>query len=131
MDKKTASVKKKYNRIASIFDLVDHMILPKWRNELLQNLTGDILEVGVGTGANLRYYNKEARVIGIDLSPNMLKKAHEKLPDAVADLKLKEMDIQQMDFPNHTFDYVVSTCVFCSVPDPVKGLREIRRVVKP
>lgn len=36
-----------------------------------------------------------------------------------------------MDFPDYTFDYVVSTCVFCSVPNPVKGLREIRRVVKP
>lgn len=131
MDKKTSTVKKKYNRIASIFDLVDHMILPKWRKELLKGLTGDILEVGVGTGANLRYYNADARVIGIDFSPKMLARAQKKLTDVTADVELLEMDIQQMNFPDNTFDYVVSTCVFCSVPDPVKGLKGIRRVLKP
>src|SRR5699024_12044622 len=41
------------------------------------------------------------------------------------------MDAEKMDFPDNTFDNVVSTCVFCSVTDPVKGLKEIRRVVKP
>src|SRR5690625_5496538 len=41
------------------------------------------------------------------------------------------MDAEKIDFPDNTFDTVVSTCVFCSVPDPVKGLKEIRRVVKP
>jgi len=131
MDKKTTTVKKKYDRIATIFDLVDHMILPSWRKKLLKNLEGYILEVGVGTGANLRYYNENAHVVGIDFSRNMLRKAKEKVHETAAKVELIEMDIQNMDFPDHMFDYVVSTCVFCSVPNPVVGLREIRRVVKP
>lgn len=110
---------------------MDHMIRPSWRKGLFENLQGDILEVGVGTGANIDYYPSETHVTGIDFSPKMLAKAYEKLDRTKASVVLMEMDAQQMDFPDNTFDVVVSTCVFCSVPDPVKGFQEIRRVVKP
>src|SRR5699024_12698595 len=70
-------------------------------------------------------------VTGIDFSPKMLAKAEEKIERVKAKVILREMDAEKMDFPDNTFDNVVSTCVFCSVPDPVKGLKEIRRVVKP
>src|SRR5699024_12430162 len=57
--------------------------------------------------------------------------AYEQVDKVKAKVVLKEMDIQHMDFPDNTFDAVVSTCAFCSVPNPVKGFQEIRRVVKP
>lgn len=109
---------------------MSHMIRPTWRRELLENLEGEILEVGVGTGINLAYYPPDAHVTAIDFSPKMLAKAIPKMKEARANITLMEMDAEQMSFPDNTFDTIVSTCVFCSVPDPVKGLQEIRRVVK-
>lgn len=131
MNKHTETIKKRYDRISSLFDVMDHMIRDSWRKDLLENLQGNILEVGVGTGANLRYYPANVHVTGIDFSPKMLAKAYEKVNRSKAKVVLREMDAQHMDFPDNTFDAVVSTCVFCSVPNPVKGFQEIRRVVKP
>lgn len=81
----------------------------------------------MGTGANLPYYHSNAHVTGIDFSPKMLSK----VKNTKSNIALEEMDVKQMDFPDNMFDVVVSTCVFCSVPDPVMGFKEIRRVVKP
>src|SRR5699024_5078769 len=102
-----------------------------WRKNLLEKLHGNVLEVGVGTGANLTYYPTDVHVTGIDFSPKMLTKAYAKVNKSKPKIVLREMDVQQMDFPDNTFDLVVSTCVFCSVPDPIQGFKEIRRVVKP
>jgi len=131
MNKRTELIKKRYDRISSLFDVMDHMIRSSWRKSLLENLHGNVLEVGVGTGSNLPYYPENVHVTGIDFSPKMLAKAYKKIGESKAKVVLKEMDAQQMDFSDNTFDFVVSTCVFCSVPDPVQGLKEIRRVVKP
>lgn len=131
LNKHTETIKKRYDRISALFDVMDHMIRDSWRKNLLANLQGNILEVGVGTGANLRHYSTNVHVTGIDFSPKMLARAYEQVDKVKAKVVLKEMDIQHMDFPDNTFDAVVSTCVFCSVPDPVKGFQEIRRVVKP
>ncbi|MPM83430.1 Ubiquinone/menaquinone biosynthesis C-methyltransferase UbiE [bioreactor metagenome] len=61
----------------------------------------------------------------------MLAKAKERVQQAKVPIKLLEMDAQHMTFPDDSFDTVLATCVFCSVPDPVQGLREVRRVCKP
>lgn len=132
MDKiQTEKIKKRYNRVSSVFDLMDHMIRDQWRKNLLQEAYGETLEVGVGTGANLKYYNDHAKVTGIDFSPSMLNKAKEKAGRLPGQFELLEMDAQDLKFKDATFDTVVSTCVFCSVPDPIRGLKEIRRVTKP
>jgi ubiquinone/menaquinone biosynthesis C-methylase UbiE len=89
------------------------------------------LEVGVGTGKNLPYYPEDVEITAIDLSPRMLSRARRKAEQLVLDIRLLEMDAQNLAFPDHTFDTVFATFVFCSVPDPVKGLQELRRVCKP
>ncbi|MCC5890571.1 MAG: class I SAM-dependent methyltransferase [Alkalibacterium sp.] len=127
------TIKKRYNRVSGLYDSMDRMMKDKWRKDLLNDVSGKVLEVGIGTGKNLHFYSEGVDLTGVDFSPGMMKKAEEKveksnLPYPVT---LREMDIQQMDFPNNSFDYVVSTCVFCSVPDPVKGLKELKRVCKP
>ena len=114
-----------------MFNKMDRMIDEKYRSDLLSAAKGNVLEVGVGTGANLKFYPAFAHVIGVDFSPRMLSFAKERAKEAQADVELVQMDIQDLQFADDTFDTVVSTCVFCSVPDPVKGLREIRRVLKP
>lgn len=111
-------------------DLVERMLFSKWRKKYLSLLKGKILEVGVGTGKNLKYYNKNAKVTGIDFSQGMLNKAIEKSNKLDKNITLLKMDAQQLDFPDNHFDYVITTFVLCSIPDPVKGLREMKRVLK-
>ena len=90
-----------------------------------------VLEVGVGTGKNFPYYPYGVKVVGIDLSPRMLARARRKALKLDRSVDLREMDVQSLEFPDHCFDTVFATFVFCSVPDPLDGLRELRRVCKP
>lgn len=128
---RTDVIRRRYNRTALYYDWMDRMIDPALRKKTLAHARGKVLEVGVGTGKNLPYYPEGCQVTGIDFSPGMLARARKKLALARVPVTLLEMDAQQMDFPDDTFDTVVATCVFCSVPDPVQGLREVRRVCKP
>ena len=91
--------------------------------------TGKTLEVGIGTGKNLPYYLKDVELAGIDFSEKMIEKARNKT-NRPAKTQLLEMDAERMSFEDNTFDTVVTSCVFCSVPNPVQGLKEIRRVCK-
>ncbi len=135
MDEKTEKIIKKYNRFSYIYDVfekpMESAMFNRWRSGLISPLKGKILEIGVGTGKNLSYYNKEAKVIGIDLSPGMLSKAEERLKqNKNKNIKLIEMDAQNLKFKDNSFDYVICTFVLCSVPDPVKALKEMKRVCK-
>jgi ubiquinone/menaquinone biosynthesis C-methylase UbiE len=92
---------------------------------------GKVLEVGVGTGKNMDYYPDGIEITAVDLSPRMLKRAQKRAGRLGLDVRLLEMDAQSLAFPDNFFDTVFATFVFCSVPDPVQGLRELRRVCKP
>jgi ubiquinone/menaquinone biosynthesis C-methylase UbiE len=132
----TIKIKEKYNRIASFYDLhsklAEKLWLTKWRKKFFAPLTGKILEIGIGTGKNIDYYNKKAEVIGIDFSEKMLEQAYIKLAKSgKKNITLKQMDAENLEFKDNTFDYVVTSCVFCSVPNPIKGLKEIKRVLRP
>ncbi len=128
------SVVSKYNRIAPIYELIDLPLelffFRKWRKEALSNLNGKVLEVGMGTGRNLKYYPTGCSVTGIDKSEGMLEKAREKATD-MKNVTLLLMDAEHLEFPDNSFDYVVTTFVLCTIPDPVKALKEMRRVLKP
>jgi len=132
---KEIDIKRKYDRIAIFYDamenIIENRIFKKWRQAYIPKLTGNILEIGVGTGKNLPYYNKNAKVIGIDISSKMLSRAKNKLEKlGNKNIKLLEMDAQCLDFEDESFDSVVTTFVWCTVPWPVKGLSEARRVLK-
>lgn len=131
MNNQTNKIKKRYDRISRFYGVMDQMIRPSWREKMFENVEGNVLEVGVGTGSNFAYYPLNAHVTGIDFSPKMLAKAAQKTTQSKAKITLEEMDVQEMKFSDNTFDIVVTSCVFCSVPNPVQGLKEIRRVVKP
>lgn len=106
--------------------------LKQWRTLLWSKVQGtNILEIGVGTGANLPYYPPGATVIAVDISERMLKRARDKARQLNLKVNLEEMDVQDLHLADGTFDTVVASLVFCSVPDPVRGLREIGRVCKP
>lgn len=135
MDKKTEAIKRRYNRTSRFYDIMEApmeaMSLKSWRLEVMKELRGKVLEVGVGTGKNMPYYPDDVDITAIDFSEKMLEKAKQKLALYNRHAKLLVMDAQNMDFDDNTFDMVFTTCVFCSVPDPVRGLQEIRRVCKP
>jgi ubiquinone/menaquinone biosynthesis C-methylase UbiE len=103
-----------------------------WRTMLFSELPeGKILEIGIGTGANIEHYPFGKRTyVGIDISPNMLKRARDHATRLNLDVDLRIMDAEHMDFPDNTFDAVVSSCVFCSIPDSIQGLKEAQRVLK-
>jgi ubiquinone/menaquinone biosynthesis C-methylase UbiE len=127
-------IKKRYNRISKIYEVMDRMIKEEWRSDLLSQVSGRVLEVGIGTGANLPFYPNQIQTFtGIDFSKGMLKHAKNKVTKGNFSfpIELMEADIQKLPFLDHTFDAIVSTCVFCSVPDPLTGLKELRRVCKP
>lgn len=131
----TEKIKKRYNRVSKVYDLLESpmewMVFEDWRIEVAKELEGKVLEVGVGTGKNIPYYPEDVDVTAIDFSDKMLAKARKKAEKEDKEVELLEMDAQNMSFADDTFDTVFTTCVFCSVPDPVKGLKEIKRVCKP
>jgi ubiquinone/menaquinone biosynthesis C-methylase UbiE len=128
------SVASKYNRIAPFYELIDLplelLFFRRWRKEALSGLSGKVLEVGVGTGKNLKYYSSRCLVTGIDYSELMLDKAREKAR-GMKNVTLLLMDAEDLEFPDNSFDYVATTFVLCSIPDPVRALKEMRRVLKP
>ncbi|MBA7509935.1 2-methoxy-6-polyprenyl-1,4-benzoquinol methylase, mitochondrial [subsurface metagenome] len=133
---KTFKIQKKYNRNAIVYDLiefpVEKVLYSKWRKKYFSNLIGKVLDVGIGTGKNIDYYNNEAEVTGIDFSKKMLEKAKRKLKKSGRkNISLKLMDIENLKFRDNSFDYVITSSVFCSVPNPIEGLKEIKRVLKP
>lgn len=131
MDTVTETIRRRYNRTALFYDWMDFMIRDDARKEVIGMARGKVLEVGAGTGKNLPFYPPECDVTAIDFSSGMLKRARERAEKLNLKVTLLEMDAQHMEFPNDSFDTVVATCVFCSVPDPIKGLKEIKRVCKP
>lgn len=131
----TALTKARYNRIAGIFDSLEFLMERRakaWRRRLWDSVRpGKILEVGIGTGKNMPFYPEGAEICGIDLSDSMLAQARKRAGRESVAVALREMDVQALDFPDDSFDAAVGTFVFCSVPDPVQGMKELARVVKP
>jgi ubiquinone/menaquinone biosynthesis C-methylase UbiE len=92
---------------------------------------GRVLEVGVGSGLNLRYYRNAREVIGIDPDPILLRRARKRARQVDFPVRLERGDAQALPFPDGSFDTVVATLVFCTVPDALLGLREVCRVIRP
>jgi len=133
--KATDIAKRRYNRIAPLYDLMEGLIersrYSKWREFLWSKVGGThILEVGVGTGKNFPYYPADAEITAVDFSEKMLERAKDKANKQKVKVHLQQMDVQNLEFEDNTFDTVVASFVFCSVPDPCRGLMEVHRVCK-
>jgi ubiquinone/menaquinone biosynthesis C-methylase UbiE len=132
----SASVRKRYDRIAPYFEgmeaVMEGLFFKTWRKRLWAKVEGHhILEVGVGTGKNFDYYPQDARITAIDFSEQMLKQALRKRDRKNVNVELELMDIQSLYFADNSFDTVICSFVFCSVPSAIKGLKEVYRVCKP
>jgi phosphatidylethanolamine/phosphatidyl-N-methylethanolamine N-methyltransferase len=129
------TVKKAYARWAPVYDLVFGALFRRGRQAAIaaaEQVGGRVLEVGVGTGISLPGYSSQTRIVGIDLSEPMLRKAQAR----VAELSLKNverlevMDAEHLSFPDASFDVVVAHYVVSTVPHPEVALDEFRAHVK-
>ena len=135
-----SSVERAYARWAPVYDLVFGAVFDTGRRAAIEAAEqvcgpggGRILEVGVGTGISLPDYAHKNRLVGIDLSEPMLRKAHER----VAEHKLSNVDVlavmdaERMALPDRSFDVVVAQFVITAVPNPETTLDEFVRVIRP
>jgi phosphatidylethanolamine/phosphatidyl-N-methylethanolamine N-methyltransferase len=136
-DTSCAACERTYRRIAPVYDLLDAVYERSWkgrlRAELFRHAGGRVLDVGVGSGRNLPYYPAGSEAVGIDLSRPMLKRAARRARAIGSDVRLAQMNLLELAFPDGAFDTVVATFVLLCLPDGLQlaALRELRRVCRP
>jgi ubiquinone/menaquinone biosynthesis C-methylase UbiE len=128
--------RKKWDKAAQNFDLMAGFGPEKrWRpakEKLFANMgQGKILFLAVGTGLDIQFFPEGRSIVGIDISQRMLDQAAGRVGAYDGDLEVHQMDVHDMPFADGSFDQVFTSCTFCSVPDPVAGLKALRRVLKP
>jgi phosphatidylethanolamine/phosphatidyl-N-methylethanolamine N-methyltransferase len=130
------SLLKAYALWAPVYDLVFGAVFERGRRAATaaaERVGGRILEVGVGTGISLPGYSPQNRIIGIDLSEAMLRKARRRVAElALTNVeKLEVMDAEHLSFADASFDVVVATHVISTVPNPEAALDECARTLRP
>lgn len=128
---KTKKVRK-FNRQADIYERQRKKEnMGDWRRQLLLQADGKVLELAVGAGANFAYYSSNVQVTAVDFSPKMLEKA--KLAAAEYGVRTEFLlsDIEALEFPENTFDTIVSTLSFCGYEQPVQMFNQLSRWCKP
>jgi phosphatidylethanolamine/phosphatidyl-N-methylethanolamine N-methyltransferase len=131
-----AAVRSAYRRWAPVYDSTFGLVAAEGRKhavEIINTRAGRVLEVGVGTGLSLPAYRRDLEIVGIDLSPEMLQKARERVAaERLANISgLHEMDASDLKFPDGSFDTVVAMYVMTVVPEPEKVMGELARVCRP
>jgi phosphatidylethanolamine/phosphatidyl-N-methylethanolamine N-methyltransferase len=130
------TIAKAYARWAPVYDLVFGAVFERGRLtaiEAAERIGGRILEVGVGTGISLPAYAATNRLVGVDISEPMLRKAQER----VAEQKLTNVEVlavtdaARLPFPDASFDVIVGQYLITAVPDPEATLDEFARVLRP
>ncbi len=128
-----SSVRDAYRRWAPVYDLTFGSIAEAGRRHvarIINRRKGSVLEVGVGTGLSLRCYGDHLSITGIDLSPDMLKKARARVERLELGniAGLHEMDASALAFPDESFNTVVAMYVITVVPNAERVMRELERV---
>ncbi|MGE3147294.1 MAG: class I SAM-dependent methyltransferase [Pseudorhodoplanes sp.] len=130
------TIEKAYARWAPVYDIVFGKVFERGRKASIaaaERIGGRILEVGVGTGISLPDYARRNKLVGIDISEPMLRKAKQRVrAHSLSNVEvLSVMDVGHLAFPDDSFDVVVAQYVITAVPDPEAALDEFARVLKP
>lgn len=128
--------KAKWDRAAKNFDVMAGYGPEKrwapYKSEFFSHMgNGRVLFLAVGTGLDIQFFPTGRNVVGVDISDKMLEIARPRLDAYDGTIETHAMDVHDMPFADDEFDQVFTSCTFCSVPDPVKGLQALRRVLKP
>ncbi|MDH5638347.1 MAG: class I SAM-dependent methyltransferase [Nitrospinota bacterium] len=125
---------KRWDAAAATFDFFTMGIERRYggyKRELFSKAQGRVMIVAAGTGLDFKYFPAGLDITAIDFSPKMVSKAKQKAEGYNGRLEVMVADVMNLEFEDASFDTVATACTFCSVPDPVAGLREVRRVLKP
>lgn len=121
-----------YDRQAANYDAVGSINgLEDMRSRLFAQAVGDVLELGIGTGATLRHYRDISSLTGLDLSERMLEKARARSEGLPYRVRLEQQDFQTLAFPDASFETITSSLGLCGIPNPAQLFAEVRRVLKP
>lgn len=112
-------------------DWCNRLLTGRYRRRLFWNARGRVLDVACGTGTNFRYLSDAVEYVGVDLSPAVLREADARFDELRRGETLLEMNAQALDFPDDSFDTVVTSLSTCTFPDPDAALGEMARVCRP
>ena len=118
----------KYDREMGLFDW---LLFAGGREWVCAQASGEVLEIGIGTGRNLPHYPDGVRLTAVELSPAMLGIARARARELGRDVDLRLGDAQALEFPERSFDSVVCTLALCTIPDDRVAVAEVRRVLRP
>jgi SAM-dependent methyltransferase len=130
----TARVRRLWDKSAAGFDksiaFYERWLFAGGREWACSQAAGEVLEIGIGTGRNLAYYQPGVRLVGIELSEEMLAIARRRAKDSPVEADLRLGDAQELDLPDASFDTVICTLSLCSIPDDRRAVQEACRVLR-
>ncbi|HET7323893.1 MAG TPA: methyltransferase domain-containing protein [Halococcus sp.] len=130
----TEEIKRKYDGFADKYAMMERVQeflgVRKLRKRLLERASGEVLEVACGTGANFPYYPQECSITAVDMSPAMMAIATQRAEELGLAVDFRSMNAQTLEFPDESFDTVVSSLTVCTFPDPIAALSEMKRVCR-
>jgi ubiquinone/menaquinone biosynthesis C-methylase UbiE len=118
----------RYDRQISFFERV---LFGGGREWVCSQAEGDVLELAAGTARNLEHYPPGVKITAVELSPEMLAIGRKRAGDLGREAELRIGDVQDLEFPDESFDTVVCTLGLCTIPDPRKAINEAHRVLRP
>jgi len=125
----------KWDKLAPRFDgMASQGAEKRWepaKRELFAHMHGKVLFLALGTGLDIPFFPPGQDITAIDISPKMVELAQPRMDAYDGTITAREMDVHEMDFAPESFDQVFTSCTFCSVPNPVEGLKALHRVLKP
>jgi len=107
------------------------LFMRKRRRFVVAGVRGRVLEIGIGTGLNLPYYPADVELVGIDPDEGFLERARKRAATIGRPVTLHVARAEELPFADRSFDTVIATLVFCTIPEPDRALREVQRVLKP
>ncbi len=129
------SIIKSYKRVSSFYDLTFGQVFRPGQKAIIKKMdcigSDNVLEIGIGTGSSLQYYPKETKVVGIDISPDMLDVAKKRIiKDKIHNKHILLMNGERLSFPDNSFDKVVGMYVVSVTQNPQVLVEEMKRVCK-
>ena len=130
-----AVTRAKWDRLAPRFDgMASQGAERRWKpfkQALFSHMEGRVLFLALGTGLDIPSFPAGRDITAIDISPKMIEQAQPRIAAYDGTIRAEVMDVHEMPFEPESFDQVYTSCTFCSVPNPVNGLRALHRVLKP
>lgn len=127
-------LRSRWDRASHVYDRIvaaDAIRFGEAKERLFGKLKGRCLLVAVGTGQDIQHLPADLSLVALDISAEMLARAREPARAHPGRVQLVQADLESLPFPDATFETVVTVCTLCSVPDPIRSLHEIQRVLAP